>query len=74
MILDPRDTRVLVIRAWREPSGQPPLAGAWRLSVEDVSSGRRRHFSRPDEVDEILTPILSRMGHELRAWSPSTGN
>ncbi len=73
MILDPRDTHVLVIRAWREPGRQTPLAGAWRLSVEDVSTGHRRHFSRPDEVEEILAPILSRMGHELRAWSAPAG-
>lgn len=42
--MDGRDGRVLVVRLWQEP-GTPGRPGeAWRGRVEDVETGRWRHF------------------------------
>lgn len=67
MILVPRDTHVLVLRAWREPREIPLRSDQWRLTIEHVGSGRVRSCSEPDQIAAILCPILRHLGVDVPA-------
>lgn len=67
MILVPDDTRVLVMRLWRERREAPGRAPAWRLSIELVDGGGRVLLNDPVEIARVLAPLADHLGAALPA-------
>lgn len=47
--------RVFVLRLWLEP--QSDGSGAWRGSVLNPTSGRRRYFTNPEQLSGFLLAL-----------------
>lgn len=51
-------TLVFVIRIWQEPREIDDAAAGWRGSIEALQDGRRRYFTRLEEIPAFLAPYI----------------
>lgn len=51
-------TLVFVIRIWQEPREIDDASSGWRGSIEALQDGRRRYFTRLEEVPAFLAPYV----------------
>lgn len=51
-------TLVFVIRIWQEPREIDDAAPGWRGSIEAIQDGKRRYFTRLEDIPPFLAPYV----------------
>ncbi|MCW5880666.1 MAG: hypothetical protein KIS91_07030 [Anaerolineae bacterium] len=51
-------TLVFVIRIWQEPREIDDASPGWRGSIEALQDGKRRYFTRLEDVPAFLGPYI----------------
>lgn len=66
----PAQSRVFVLRLWREQEGDAAAAEVWRCSLENPATRQRRGFAGVEELTGYLTGLTAAAASSWRAAAP----